>query len=193
MGVFGRKYPRPMQSVVDHAARFCAVLAELEQLDNARGQRPRRWLIGRPQEVEAVITLIVRDWAIGRMGLQEARAKVAAYLDELHTAAERCLGQSEVLECCSDDEALTVNLAAKLEAVTRIAVDRPLAKDGGETWFDPSALLEFRATPPPDAKPGAPARQQRLSKQAVDLRGDKEPSSEKARRVSLVWSIKGEE
>jgi hypothetical protein len=168
MGVFGHKYPRPMQSVVDHAARFCAVLAELEQLDSARGRRSRQWLIGRPQEVEAVITLLVRDWAIGRIGFQEARAKVAAYLDELHTAAERWLGPYGALECCSDDEALTVNLAAKQEAVTRIAVDRPLAKEGGETWFDPSALLEFRATPRSDAKPDAPARQQRLSGQAVD-------------------------
>jgi hypothetical protein len=170
MGVFGGKYPRPMQSVVDHGARFCGVLSELEQLDNACGRRSRQWLIGRPQEVEAVITLLVRDWATGRIGLQEARAKVAAYLDELHTAAERWLGPYGVLECCSDDEALTVNLAAKQEAVTRIAVDRPPTKEGGETWFDPSALLEFRATPHPDAKAAAPARKQPTSEQGVDAR-----------------------
>jgi len=167
MGVFGPKYAPQLQPVMNHAERFCELLAQIEPLDGASGGAEHGWLVGRRQEVETVVELVVRDWAAERIALEEATRAVTAYLDELHAGAAKYLGLGPALECCAEDEALTASLASKLQAVTRPGVDRAIRKDAGETWFDPSAWLDVRE--PPRARPeargragdsGAPVRQE---------------------------------
>jgi hypothetical protein len=155
MGVFGPKYAPQLQPVINHAERFCEILAQIAEHDGASGAE-HGWLVGRRQEVETVLELVVRDWAADRIALEEVTRAVTAYLDELHAGAEKCLGLGPALECCAEDEALTASLAREHEAVTRPGVERAFRQDAGETWFDPSALLDVRE--PPVAAPEASAR-----------------------------------
>jgi hypothetical protein len=150
MGVFGPKYPPQLQRVINHAERFSELLAILEDKQARLSGSGRRWLIRRREEIELVLALVVRDLAADRISIREAARSAATYLDELHVGARRSLGLGSVLQCCAEDEAVTVCLASKhdavtLEAVTRIVLDRASPAEASETWFDPSALLDVRA------------------------------------------------
>jgi hypothetical protein len=151
MGVFGPQYSQELQDVINHAERFCELLAQRERLDDVHPAAGHGWLIGRRQEVEAVLELIVRDFASDRIGLEEASRAAASYLDELHAGAEQRLGLGPVLACCAKGESRAASVARVEEAVTRPLPDKELAAEAGETWFDPSALLEVRE--PPSAGP----------------------------------------
>jgi hypothetical protein len=147
MGVFGPQYSQELQDVINHAERFCELLAERERLDDVHPAAGHGWLIGRRQEVEAVLELIVRDFASDRIGLEEASRAAASYLDELHAGAEQRLGLGPLLECCGKGESLTASVARAEEAITRPLPEKRLAAEACETWFDPSALLEVREPP----------------------------------------------
>jgi hypothetical protein len=151
MGVFGPQYSQELQDVINHAERFCELLAQRERLDGVRASTGHGWLIGRRQEVEAVLELIVRDFASDRIGLEQATRAAASYLDELHAGAEQRLGLGPLLECCGKGESLTASVARAEEAITRPLPEKRLAAEACETWFDPSALLEVRE--PPSAGP----------------------------------------
>jgi hypothetical protein len=146
MGVFGPRYSPELQAVVNHAERFCELLARLEDLYARRGAS-HEWLTSRREEIEAVLGLVIDDWAADRIDEGQATREAAQYLDELHAGARRSLGLGPVLGCCEEDEARTVSLATKYEAVTRLGPDRVFRKEAGQTWFDPSALLEVHETP----------------------------------------------
>jgi hypothetical protein len=150
MGVFGPKYPPQLQPVMNHAERFCELLARLEERQPKLRGSGRRWLIRRREEIELVFALLIGDLAADRISIREAARSAATYLDELHVGARRSLDLSPILPCCAEDEALTACLASKhdavtLEAVTRIFADGASTPGAAETWFDPSALLDERA------------------------------------------------
>jgi hypothetical protein len=146
MGVFGPRYSPELQAVVNHAERFCELLARLEDL-YVRRDGSHGWLTSRREEVEAVLGLVIDDWAADRIDERQATREAAQYLDELHAGARRSLGLGPVLGCCEEDEARTVSLATNCEALTHLGPDRVLRKETGQTWFDPSALLDVHETP----------------------------------------------
>jgi hypothetical protein len=150
MSVFGPKYPPKLQALMNHAERFCELLARLEGRRPGRGEGARKWLMHRRQEIEVVLALVVSDLAADRIGLKEAIRSAASYLDDLHVGARSSLGLGAPLECCVEDEALTVAPARRHEAVTVEALTRVVPKEARasgacETWFDPSALLDMCA------------------------------------------------
>ena len=151
MGVLGPQHSQELQDVIHHAERFCELLAQRERLDDAHPAVGHGWLIGRRQEVEAVLELIVRDFASDRIGLAQASRAAASYLDELHAGAEQRLGLGPVLACCAEGESRAASVARAEEAVTRPLPDKELTAEAGETWFDPSAMLDVRG--PPSADP----------------------------------------
>ena len=107
MGLFGPKYPQPLQEVVSHAERFCEVIDRLEANTSRRGAA-RSWLTGRREEVEVVLELLVGDWARGRRSTQDAAGSMKCYLFELHAGVCALLGLSGQLACCEDDLFLTM-------------------------------------------------------------------------------------
>jgi hypothetical protein len=142
MTVFGPQYPPGLQAVVNHAERFCALMARLEVEGIATHALGRAWLVGRTEEVETMLDCVVGDWRAGRLTSEAAEAAAAAYLQALHLGAHKRLALSPVLDCCEGEDAPTP-LPLNEDALTRLL---PLAapnRDAGETYFDPRAVLEF--------------------------------------------------
>jgi hypothetical protein len=144
------KYPPLLQAVINHARRFCMLLRKSEDGFPSRDPFGRWWVIGRRSEVGAVLGLIVSDWAAERIDADQATRCATRYLGELHEAAHKLLGGGQVFACCAQDEALTLSFAPEHDAVTRVVVaETSMGCESLPTWFDPSALLEFRGVPSP--------------------------------------------
>jgi hypothetical protein len=148
MGLFGPKYPQPLQQVVSHAERFCDVIDRLEA-NTSRHEAARSWLTGRREEVEVVLELLVGEWARGRRSTQDAAGSMKGYLFELHAGACALLGLRGHLACCEDDLFLTIR--SDLER-GRGPAGSPLAsspESTADTWPDRGGLLrEMEATEP---------------------------------------------
>jgi len=129
-----------------HAERFCELVADLELRRRSRTGDGRRWLVRRRQEVVTVLELLVRDWAEGRIAIEETWCEIDGYLRDLHVGARRSLGLGPVLECCALGDSVTVIPAGAGETPT--CVHLGLAATSNDTLFDPSALL--------GAPPGVP-------------------------------------
>jgi hypothetical protein len=150
MRVFGPKYPPQLQAVMNHAERFCELLAELERRRPTLAVRGRKWLVRRRGEIEAVLSLIVGDLAADRISIRGAARSVTSYLDELHAGAQQSLGLEGPFECCDEHEAVTAYFASKkdavtVEAVTRFLGDKAQARIANETWLVSSAVLDAQA------------------------------------------------
>jgi hypothetical protein len=159
MSVFGPKYSLPFQAVINHAERFCALLGRLEEGSPPGDSLGRGWIVGRRSEIEAVLALIVDDWADEGIDADRATRCAASYLDELHEAAQTILGVGLVLDCCAEDEALTPSIAREDDSDTGMVIaDESMRREANSTWFDPSALLEFRELPSVAREGGAGRR-----------------------------------
>src|ERR1700733_7123162 len=141
MGVFGPKYPDPLQAVINHAERLCTVLARLEE----RHVDPRLWLGARREEIGLVLRLRVRDWRAHRISLGFAARSISSYLDDLHAGAMSGLGlpANAPLACCAEEGAPTVRLASAANTRERLVTQGKHAPNTGETWFDLNALLDL--------------------------------------------------
>jgi hypothetical protein len=108
MRVFGPQYPPRLQDAVNHAERLCGVIARVE------GERAsdlgRAWLVGRSEEIETVLSLVVGDWRDARCSEDAAVTAVREYVDELHGAVRKFFGLDAVLDCCFGDAVATVPL-----------------------------------------------------------------------------------
>ena len=141
MGVFGPRYPAPLQAVMNRAERFCALLSCGEGLYTPRDARARAWRTGRTEEISLVLALLAGDWESGRVGVGAATRAAAAYLDDLHAGARVLLGGARVFACCVENDARTV-LAPAGDAVTRLLEGvAPAARPADETLFDPRGML----------------------------------------------------
>src|SRR5579872_3946194 len=108
-----------LEAALEHAERFAALLARVEATECARAGAARSWLVGRPEEVRAVLWLLGGDCAAGHITADQATRAVVGYLAELHAEAGRHLGWDPVLECCADGDSPTVPRAEVHDAVTR--------------------------------------------------------------------------
>jgi hypothetical protein len=173
MGVFGPKYPDPLQAAVNHAERLCAVLARLE----GRHPDPRLWLVGRREEIELVLRLRIRDWKARRISLGFAARSIVRYLDDLHAGATSSLGlaANARLTCCADDEAPTLPLAGGQNVPRQAGMRRTPPPHAAETWFDLSALLDI--VPPGGTGETTP---QRLSESSARLPEMPKPCANKS-------------
>ncbi|HEY4014305.1 MAG TPA: hypothetical protein VGM06_13270 [Polyangiaceae bacterium] len=157
MGVFERKYGEPLQAVVDHARRLCALLECLESVH----PDPGRWLVGRQDEIRLVVRLRVRDWRARRIGTEFAARTIGAYLDEIHLGAMRSLGlpANVPLDCCTPGEATTVPIGTGRTPAIHAELHGSRCAPAGETWLDLRALLDLAPLAskirefPPDENP----------------------------------------
>jgi hypothetical protein len=139
MGVFGPKYPRPLQEVVTHAERFCDLLARLER-GAPRMERALAWLTGRAEEIALVYELGIGDWTARRRSLEHVALSLESYLADLHAEARALFFLQGVLECCEDDVFLTAPLSP--DAETRLV--EPVRGEEGpphDTWFELGAVV----------------------------------------------------
>lgn len=140
-GIFGRPVPPALQEPMQHAERLCEVLARLEERGSS--ERARAWLVGRREEIEKVLSLVVYDWAAKIRTDQEACASVVEYLAELHSAVRRLFGLEPVLDCCFGDVVATEPV--HLEDTTRQVELPPAASFRiSDTVADPLALEKWR-------------------------------------------------
>jgi hypothetical protein len=94
--VFGRPVPSLLEDPMQHAERLCGVLARLEA--SGPSEQARAWLIGRREEIEKVLSLVIDDWSAKLRTEEDARASVVEYLAELDDAAARLFGLEAVLD-----------------------------------------------------------------------------------------------
>jgi hypothetical protein len=140
MGVFGPKYPRALQQVVNHAERFCDLLARLSSAAS-RDAQGGAWLTGRSREVEVVLKLGLADWASGQRSMEDAARSISAYLLDLHAGARERFGLKGELECCEEDVFLTAPAGDDAETRVFRPEERRACAVDDDTWFDPSTLL----------------------------------------------------
>jgi hypothetical protein len=98
----------------------------------------RAWLIGRSEEIETVLSLLVGDWRDARCSEDAAVTAGRAYVDELHGAVRKLFGLDAVLDCRFGDAVATVPLLNDEE--TRHVV---LPEDPPDTVADPLALVKW--------------------------------------------------
>jgi hypothetical protein len=111
--VFSAQYPARLQGAVKHAERFCLLLGDAWRA----GEEGRIWLVGRQEEVELVVRLLIEDW-MGGLDAEAAASSVGAYLRALHFRAREVLEVGGAFACCGDGEAITVPPVDR-DAVTR--------------------------------------------------------------------------
>lgn len=138
-GVFGRSVPPELQEAMQHAQRLCAVVSRLE--GSAVGELGQSWVIGRCEEIEKVLSLVIDDWEAKRRTDEGARLSVLAYLDELHSAVRRLFGPETVLDCCFGNVVATEPV--QLENATR-QVELPPAAPfaSSDSVADPQAVAK---------------------------------------------------
>jgi hypothetical protein len=83
MGLFGSRYPIVLQAVMNHAQRLRTFLEERERAARP-GDLALPWLTGRAGEVQCVVALVALDWHHQRLSGEEASAKLARYIKDLH-------------------------------------------------------------------------------------------------------------
>ena len=137
MRVFGPQYPPRLQDAVNHAERLCGVIARVER--ERTSELGRAWLIGRSEEIETVLSLVVGDWRDARCSEDVATTAVREYVDELHGAVRQLFGLDAVLDCCFGDAVATV-LLPNDEETRHVALPAELPSD---TVADPLALVKW--------------------------------------------------
>lgn len=138
--VFGPQYPPNIQTLVNHAERFCELLARIEVVHPPRTSIGRAWLSGRTEEIETLLTCLVGDWNAQKIGADALTNAVTAYLNALHSGAQRCLELGSAPDCCDADLFPTLLKGAE-DALTLFYAPRA-QPDGGETLFDLGHLLD---------------------------------------------------
>lgn len=100
------------------------------------------WLIGRREEIETVLALVVDDWQGGRRAEEEGVVAVREYLGELHGAARRLFGEDVTLDCCFGEFVATERI--ELENATRqVEVGPSAAFPATDTVADPLAIVKW--------------------------------------------------
>jgi RNA polymerase sigma factor FliA len=97
--------PEELRPLVQHADRLARFLRKME-----RDRTEDAWLIGRSKELRTYVHSAIADWHAGRFDSDGARADIQRYIDGLHRGAARRLECAPTLDCCEDDEAITVPL-----------------------------------------------------------------------------------
>jgi len=87
--VFGPFYPVALQSAVNHAERFCGVLADFEARPPSEDEQFLAWLSGREGEVRQVVENVVTDWDGNLQTADGWGMKIEEYLRVLHEALVR--------------------------------------------------------------------------------------------------------
>ena len=139
-GVFGRRVPALLQEPMLHAERLCAVLARLEE--RGPSELGRAWLVGRREEIEKVLSLVVDDWAAKLRNEEDARASLLEYLAELHSAVRRLFGLEAVLDCCFGDVVATEPIHLQ-DATRQVELPRAAPFASSDTVADPLALGKY--------------------------------------------------
>jgi RNA polymerase sigma factor (sigma-70 family) len=139
-----RQYPPELQKTIGHAERLAKLLATLEAKPRAGAA-----LIGRSQELRAVVSCAVSDWKAGAAGDEETRRSIASHLEGLHqTVAKQLKCAQSRLACCRPDEAITAvdaepsagSLLSALSIIT--AVGSFASATMPDVWEDSPEMLE---------------------------------------------------
>jgi RNA polymerase sigma factor for flagellar operon FliA len=141
-----------LRKAINHAQRLAKLLVRMERTKSP-DRKAKAWLMGRAGEVQAVVSVAVRDWREGKCESSHACSRIVTYLDELHRGVGKQFNSVPTLECCHDDEAITfapapdgrgegVN-AATDEATSDASTLRSAWKDGPDTLERVKAGLEL--------------------------------------------------
>jgi hypothetical protein len=98
MPLFGPRYPVVLQAVMNHAQRLRAFVEDRERRAR-RGDPAAKWLTGRSGEIQCVVAIVALDWHQKRLSSDEAAARLACYLRELHDGLAMHL-DVEMPPCC---------------------------------------------------------------------------------------------
>jgi hypothetical protein len=140
-GPFYRDAPL-LQDAINHAER----LSELLRITRPRpgDERGAAWLVGRIEEMEIFVELIVQRWRFESVAEADAATAITAYLDALHHGLALHFGELS-LKCCCDSLFSTSIPAPSLSQTAEIPVfdanRRPNACDATVIDVDPSDLL----------------------------------------------------
>lgn len=137
-GVLGAQVPPGLREAMAHAERLCVVVSRLEE--RFVSEVGRAWLIGRREEIEKVLSLVMADWSAKRRTDEEARLSVLEYVDELHVAAARLFGvEAPTRHGCFGDVVATEPM--DLQGATRqVELPRAAPLSSSDTAADPIAL-----------------------------------------------------
>lgn len=136
MNVFGLNYPPELRAVIQHAERFAALLSSVEVRNQPSDELARAWLVGRTEEMEAVIGSVVADWKAERISLDAAASAIGSYVRALHSGAHERLGLDPIPDCCLGDVVVTVP-ATPYDATVTTPVAPPKPSPG-DTVAEPS-------------------------------------------------------
>jgi len=120
MKIFGPFYPLPLQSAVNHAERFCALLEGYELTPPSDDERFLAWLTGRAGEVTTVVGSAVTDWRNGAYSDDAAGMRIEQYMRGLHEALvlyDVINDRTGLPDCCVAPHNTTVR-STPYEAVT---------------------------------------------------------------------------
>ncbi len=120
MSTFGPFYSRILQRAINHAERLADELARAlddvlvaSSFDPWTPSAAEVWLIGRAEEVEAVVADVVLDRQTGRLTDEEAAAEIQHYVDHLIAGLARHVRTRSPLHYCG--------LRDRDDRVTRLA------------------------------------------------------------------------
>jgi len=143
--VFGPFYPVALQSAVNHAERFCGVLADFEARPPSEDEQFLAWLSGREGEVRQVVENVVTDWDGNLQTADGWGMKIEEYLRVLHEALVRFGAvtlETGVPMCCAAPLATTVRAVAPIaNAVTPTAL--PVIESG--RWHSGTVVESFES------------------------------------------------
>lgn len=123
MSAFGPFYPAVLQRTGNHAERLAQMLAARLSTAGLDGEAAA-WIIGRDEEIERFVELVVADWVRRRFSDEQASAVLESYLAALHDGLVRRLGMASS-PCCLGPSAMTA-LPPRPDSVTREhSVTRP--------------------------------------------------------------------
>lgn len=161
MTTYGPFYPAGLQRAVNHAERLGQLLSV--RLSRALvDEWAAAWMLGREEEIERFVELVVGDWKRGSFGDAQATAVLNSYLVTLHEGLSKHLRLSSS-PCCVEPPAAT-SLPPRSDAVTReLPIHRPA--HGPRTSTDSVQILLDNVFAEPDgsafeqhATPPAPER-----------------------------------
>jgi hypothetical protein len=145
MPTFGASYPQFLQEAVDHADRLAQLLKSLDPRSARRAAST--WLVGRVDEIECLVGVLLDEWRCGSVSAAEAAQSVNAYVNALHRGLAMNFGELAPA-CCVTSLVITATPASFLEVTARFPASMQW-RDESSTWgeIDDAEILEVTSAP----------------------------------------------
>jgi hypothetical protein len=131
-----------LQDAVNHAERLTQLLTVMRP--RPRDDRGAAWLVGRSEEMETFVELIILRWRFEGLDEAAAAGEIDAYLDALHRGLAFHFGEMSLRCCCGELFATSVPesaLSQTAEIPTHDAIRRSSDAEATAVDVEPNALL----------------------------------------------------